>query len=240
MCPLIYRISSILTFRKVWFLRPKRSRHRLQLLPPWQPLSSQHRHKPPIMEAVILAGSFRFNLAVAVTVELQVIAVSYELSFSNLNHFLTPGTTTKTSGPNGSIDWLNCGINAGGWSPPFIHIENVITQSLSSALNSGSSPFKACAPYVWLFEKYGGQFNIPPIILASFAMQESSCNPATVGGGGEQGLMQITREKCGGLSDQACRDPVCIFFLSFEPTVMPTCETRNLISALVPIFLLTH
>lgn len=116
-------------------------------------------------------------------------------------------TTTKTSGPNGSIDWLNCGINAGGWNPPFIRIENVITQSLSSALSSGSSPFKACAPYVWIFEKYGGQFNIPPIILASFAMQESSCNPATVGGGGEQGLMQITREKCGGLSDQACRDP---------------------------------
>jgi len=164
------------------------------------------------MEAIILAESFRFNLAIAVTVVLQVSAVSMSFLFQVLIIFLFTGTTTQTSGPNGSIDWLNCGINAGGWNPPFIRIENVITQSLSSALNSGSSPFKACAPYVWIFEKYGGQFNIPPIILASFAMQESSCNPNTVGGAGEQGLMQITREKCGGLSDQACRDPVCIFF----------------------------
>lgn len=130
-----------------------------------------------------------------------------QVQSSNCGNSGATRTTTKTSGPNGSIDWLNCGINAGGWTPPFIRIEDVITQSLSSALNSGSSPFKACAPYVWIFEKYGGQFNVPPIILASFAMQESGCNPATVGGGGEQGLMQITREKCGGLSDQACRDP---------------------------------
>lgn len=130
-----------------------------------------------------------------------------QVQSSNCGNSGATRTTTTTSGPNGSIDWLNCGVNAGGWNPPFIRIENVITQSLSSALNSGSSPFKACAPYIWIFEKYGGQFNIPPIILASFAMQESSCNPNTVGGAGEQGLMQITREKCGGLSDQACRDP---------------------------------
>ena len=29
-------------------------------------------------------------------------------------------------------------------------------------------------------------------------MQESSCDPSTVGGAGEQGLMQITKDKCGG------------------------------------------
>ena len=39
-------------------------------------------------------------------------------------------------------------------------------------------------------------------------MQESSCNPHTVGGGGEQGLMQITKDKCGGAPGGNCQDPV--------------------------------
>lgn len=49
---------------------------------------------------------------------------------------------------------------------------------------------------------------VPPIMLASFAMQESSCNPATVGGAGEQGLMQITKDKCGSAPGGNCKDPV--------------------------------
>lgn len=39
-------------------------------------------------------------------------------------------------------------------------------------------------------------------------MQESSCNPETVGGAGEQGLMQITKDKCNGAPGGNCRDPV--------------------------------
>ncbi|KAF9469901.1 lysozyme-like domain-containing protein [Collybia nuda] len=115
--------------------------------------------------------------------------------------------TTKTSGPNGSIDWLNCGLTEGGWKPPFVRIEDIVSVSLSNAVNSGHGPFLACTQFVHLFEKYGGQFGIPAIILASFAMQESSCNPNTVGGGGEQGLMQITQDKCGGAPGGNCRDP---------------------------------
>lgn len=45
-------------------------------------------------------------------------------------------------------------------------------------------------------------------MLASFAMQESSCVPSAVGGAGEQGLMQITVDKCGGAPDGNCQDPV--------------------------------
>lgn len=41
-------------------------------------------------------------------------------------------------------------------------------------------------------------------------MQESSCNPHTVGGGGEQGLMQITRDKCGGAPGGNCQDVVSL------------------------------
>lgn len=116
-------------------------------------------------------------------------------------------TTTKTSGPNGSIDFLNCGIDNGGWNPPRINIKDVVVKSLSEAIQSSSSPFHACKSYVSLFNKYGDQYGIPPIFLASFAMQESSCNPNTVGGAGEQGLMQITKDKCGGAPGGNCRDP---------------------------------
>jgi len=114
---------------------------------------------------------------------------------------------TKLSGPNGNINWLNCGFEGAGWTPPFIRMQDVITQSLSSALQSPSSPFKACSAYIPLFEKYGGQYGIPAIIMASFSMQESGCNPATVGGAGEQGLMQITEEKCVGAPGGNCKDP---------------------------------
>jgi hypothetical protein len=115
---------------------------------------------------------------------------------------------TKHSGPNGHIDWLNCGFETNdGWQPPFVRVQDLVTHSLSSALQSPSSPFKACSKFLWIFEKYGSQYGIPPIILVSFAMQESGCNPNIVGGGGEQGLMQITREKCGGAPGGNCKDP---------------------------------
>jgi soluble lytic murein transglycosylase-like protein len=39
-------------------------------------------------------------------------------------------------------------------------------------------------------------------------MQESSCNPNTVGGAGEQGLMQLTpNDKCGGAPGGNCKEP---------------------------------
>ncbi|KDR75231.1 hypothetical protein GALMADRAFT_1332852 [Galerina marginata CBS 339.88] len=127
---------------------------------------------------------------------------------SNCGAIRATKEVTKLSGPNGHIDWLNCGFETShGWQPPFIRMQDVITQSLSSALKSPSSPFKACSNFVWIFEKYGNQFGVPAIILASFAMQESGCNPATVGGAGEQGLMQITQEKCVGAPGGNCRDP---------------------------------
>jgi hypothetical protein len=39
-------------------------------------------------------------------------------------------------------------------------------------------------------------------------MQESGCNPNTIGGAGEQGVMQITEEKCAGRSPAECRELV--------------------------------
>ncbi|KAF8650385.1 hypothetical protein AX16_005194 [Volvariella volvacea WC 439] len=115
--------------------------------------------------------------------------------------------TTHTTGPNGSLDWLNCGIESGGWTPPYIRIQDLVVKNLQEVVNSGNSPFTACSDFIGLFEHYGNQYGIPPIMLASFAMQESSCNPWTVGGGGEQGLMQLTHDKCGGAPNGNCQDP---------------------------------
>lgn len=36
---------------------------------------------------------------------------------------------------------------------------------------------------------------MPSILVASFAMQESGCKPDEQGGGGEQGIMQISQDK---------------------------------------------
>ncbi|KAJ3571690.1 hypothetical protein NP233_g3591 [Leucocoprinus birnbaumii] len=132
----------------------------------------------------------------------QVLTASGKCGASN-----AVAKTTKTSGPNGSIQFLNCGIDAGGWTPPKVNMKDIVAMSLTEALKSGNSPFKACSSYLQYFNKYGAQYNIPPIMLASFAMQESSCKPETVGGAGEQGLMQITKDKCGGAPGGNCRDP---------------------------------
>ncbi|KAG6885977.1 hypothetical protein C0993_006904 [Termitomyces sp. T159_Od127] len=115
--------------------------------------------------------------------------------------------TTRTTGPNGSIDWLNCGLNGGGWNPPYVQIDDLVFVDLSAAISSGKGAFLLCKPFVQYFYKYGQKYDIPPIMLAAFAMQESSCNPETVGGAGEQGLMQLTKDKCGGAPGGNCRDP---------------------------------
>jgi hypothetical protein len=116
-------------------------------------------------------------------------------------------TVTATTGPNGRLGWLNCGVDGSGWNPPHVTVSDLIVSDLGYAVNQAGSPFKACGNYIGFFEQYGNQFGIPPIMLASFAMQESSCRADTVGGAGEQGLMQLTRDKCGGAPGGNCQDP---------------------------------
>lgn len=49
-------------------------------------------------------------------------------------------------------------------------------------------------------------------------MQESSCIPSAVGGAGEQGLMQITRDKCKGAPNGNCKDIVSFLIHDFKFT----------------------
>jgi hypothetical protein len=93
-------------------------------------------------------------------------------------------------------------------------------------LKSGNSIFAPCSPYLDIIYSAAGEtgrksiprtarssshvfISVQPIMIASIMMQESSCNKDTVGGGGEQGLMQITKDKCGGAPGGNCREPVC-------------------------------
>jgi hypothetical protein len=110
------------------------------------------------------------------------------------------------SGPNGSIKWLNCGIEGGGWNPPNFGVDQVITKKLRDVIYN--APYTNCGPYIDAFEQAAGAHNVPAILLAAIAMQESSCNPGATGGNGEVGLMQITPDKCPqGHDGGDCRDP---------------------------------
>jgi len=79
------------------------------------------------------------------------------------------------------------------------------------------------------------------MILAAIAMQESGCNPNTVGGGGEQGLMQITKDKCGGAPGGNCKDVVRLITASFSLHLLISYFLlRITTSAPVPHSLLPH
>lgn len=114
---------------------------------------------------------------------------------------------TVSSGPNGNEHFLNCGIDGKGWQPPRVTVGQLIVVDLSEAIKHPDTPFKHCTPYISLFNKYADEFGIPPILLASIAMQESTCNPGAVGEGGEQGLMQISKDKCVNAPGGNCQDP---------------------------------
>jgi hypothetical protein len=125
---------------------------------------------------------------------------------------------------------MNCGIETtSGWNPPLITISDIVTVDLDDAIAKGG-PFTSCSDHVPAFKKYGEQlggkfrsfnvgiqhmeltvnflFSVPPILLASIALQKSGCNPASVGSNGEQGLMQITSDKCSDAPSGNCQDVV--------------------------------
>ena len=64
---------------------------------------------------------------------------------------------TKTTGPNGSIDWLNCGLEGDGWNPPYVHVTDLITVDLDDAIAQGG-PFTKCKQFIGLFKQFGSQY----------------------------------------------------------------------------------
>ncbi|GAA6022106.1 hypothetical protein JCM10207_000764 [Rhodosporidiobolus poonsookiae] len=119
--------------------------------------------------------------------------------------------STTSSGPNGAQKWLNCGLSesssTSGWTPPTLALSQLKTVTLTEALAMANSAYTPCAQYQDLFEKYADQESLPPILLAAFAMQESSCDSTVLGdSGGAYGLMQITEDKCGNAPGGNCSD----------------------------------
>ncbi|GAA5920242.1 hypothetical protein JCM1841_000438 [Sporobolomyces salmonicolor] len=114
--------------------------------------------------------------------------------------------------PNGAESWLNCGISkndpSSGWTPPNgVTLDHITTVSIEHALAT-NSVWKPCEPFIPLFEQIGIETGLPAILLAAFALQESTCNPNTMGdNGGAFGLMQITEDKCGGRNAKQCSEP---------------------------------
>ncbi|EJU00502.1 lysozyme-like protein [Dacryopinax primogenitus] len=116
------------------------------------------------------------------------------------------GPSADSNSPNGQEWYLNCGMTGGGWAPPFVTLDQLVTVPLQDAINSGSGVFDPCSPYVDTFQQVSQATGVPDIFLAAFAMQESTCNPGAVGPNGEQGLMQLTVDKCGGAPGGNCQD----------------------------------
>ncbi|KAG8886218.1 hypothetical protein FRB97_006221 [Tulasnella sp. 331] len=117
---------------------------------------------------------------------------------------------TVASGPNGHIDWIDCGISATnpkddhGWTPPTVTLNELVYMDLGTALRDPKTPFGACRKYLDSFTRVAGSKGLPAILLASFAMQESTCNPKATGKGGEVGMFQLAPENCKGVSREEC------------------------------------
>ncbi|KAK4055666.1 hypothetical protein OIV83_000212 [Microbotryomycetes sp. JL201] len=118
--------------------------------------------------------------------------------------------STNSAGPNGAESWLNCGMSQsspdGEWNPPYLTVDQLAIKSLDEAVKMENSAFAPCAAYVDMFDRVGKEVGLPPIILASIAMQESTCRPDIRGGAGEYGMFQITEDKCGGAPNGDCLD----------------------------------
>lgn len=110
------------------------------------------------------------------------------------------GPQPSVDSPNGREDWLNCGIESGGWEPPHVKPWDLRFVGLDHP------HFAVCSEYFDIFRRHGEANGLPPTLLAAIAYQESTCQAGTSGkAGGENGLMQITHDKCQEGVD--CKDP---------------------------------
>lgn len=141
--------------------------------------------------------------------------VSVDASWFRLVLAADGGDTAQVNvaaGPNGNIKWIDCGISSSnssgdtGWTPPTVTLPELVYMSLSTALNTSNTPFSACNQYLPEFVQVAQQHNLPAIMMASFAMQESGCDPTAKGQGGEVGMFQLSEDKCTGVAN--CYDAV--------------------------------
>lgn len=99
---------------------------------------------------------------------LPVCIVTLSYNFSILTS--ASADITATSGPNGAITWLNCGLDGSGWNPPYIQVSDLISADLGQSISTGNSPFNACSDYVDMFYQYAEQNGREYLVSPSFSM----------------------------------------------------------------------
>lgn len=114
-----------------------------------------------------------------------------------------PNPGASEDEPNGTQDFLNCGVESGGWSPPDVKLSDL--KMLSPEQAGESKLFAPCKKHLWAFKNAAAKHNVPLTVLLSFAFQESSCDTNLGGNGRENGLMQLTDDKCGGAPKGDCK-----------------------------------
>lgn len=82
-----------------------------------------------------------------------------------LTHSICGYSNADSEAPNGSEDWLNCGLNGAGWTPPMVTVDELIASELTT-----DGVFAPCADYVDLFNQYADQYgrksHSPPQIMS--------------------------------------------------------------------------
>ncbi|KAJ9125535.1 hypothetical protein QFC22_000496 [Naganishia vaughanmartiniae] len=106
--------------------------------------------------------------------------------------------------PNGSEDWLNCGMKSpGGWSPPRLTFDDIRVGDGKKLRDM----YPLCSQYFNLFSQVSAETSVPAQLLLSIAIQESGCRKDVRGGGGEMGLMQAAENRCPGGNVDSCMQP---------------------------------
>ena len=87
-------------------------------------------------------------------------------------------------------------------------LDNAVIKSLDEILSIPGNPLSACNNLLNDFNAVSASHNVPAALLASIALQESTCRSGVIGPNGEVGLMQLTPDKC--VNDGRCwNDRVC-------------------------------
>ena len=66
---------------------------------------------------------------------------------------------------------MNCGLTEGGWNPPQVTVNDVVTVNLYDALKDPNTPFKACSKYIDTFVNYANQHGSESIVPCSITVR---------------------------------------------------------------------
>ncbi|KAJ9128240.1 hypothetical protein QFC24_000532 [Naganishia onofrii] len=106
--------------------------------------------------------------------------------------------------PNGSEDWVNCGMrSAGGWQPPKLTFDDIRVGDATKL----QAMYPKCAEFFDIMTQVSAETSVPAQLLLSIAIQESGCRKDVRGGGGEMGLMQAAANRCASGNIASCMEP---------------------------------